>query len=150
MGLIRKALFIATLGISGRVFKEKPKAVRVAKAPQKSPRPRKQTKRPARRSPSRAARTTAGARSATGTSGELERLAALHASGALSDAEFAAAKAKILGTSRAPAAAEKVAAAFPAVEANVAAARHLSDLARNDGATPVAMPAASDGLSSSP
>jgi hypothetical protein len=149
MGLIRKALFIATLGISGRVFKEKPKTVRVAKAPQKSPRPRKQTKRPAQRAPARAARTSAGSRSATGTSGELERLAALHAGGALSDAEFAAAKAKILGTSRAPAA-EKTAAAFPAVEANVAAARHLSDLARHDGGAPVAMPAASDGLSSSP
>ena len=149
MGLIRKALFIATLGLSGRVFKEKPKTVRAAKAPEKAPRPRKQTKRPARRSPARAARTTAGARSAAGTSGELERIAALHAGGALSDAEFAAAKAKILGTSPAPAAAEKAAATFPAVEANVAAARHLNDLARHDGA-PVAMPAAADGLSSSP
>jgi hypothetical protein len=149
MGLIRKALFIATLGLSGRVFKEKPKTVRVAKAPDKVARPRKQTKQPARRSPSRAARTKAGARSATGTSGELERLAALHSGGALSDAEFAAAKAKILGTSPARAAGEKAPAVFPAVEANVAAARHLSDLARHDGAAPVAMPAATDGLSSS-
>lgn len=34
---------------------------------------------------------------ATDTAGELQRLAALHASGALTDAEFAAAKAKIIG-----------------------------------------------------
>jgi hypothetical protein len=34
---------------------------------------------------------------ATGTTAELERLASLHQSGALSDDEFAAAKAKVLG-----------------------------------------------------
>ena len=34
----------------------------------------------------------------TDTAGELQRLAGLHSSGALTDAEFAAAKAKVLGT----------------------------------------------------
>ena len=63
-----------------------------------------------------------------GMIGELERLADLHARGALTGAEFAAAKAKILGTAAPPPASESEPAAFPAIEANVAAARHLADL----------------------
>jgi hypothetical protein len=63
-----------------------------------------------------------------GTIDGLERLADLHARGALTGAEFAAAKAKILGTAAPPPASESEPAAFPAIEANVAAARHLADL----------------------
>ena len=64
----------------------------------------------------------------SGTIGELERLADLHGRGALTGAEFAAAKAKILGTAAPPPPSASEPAVFPAIEANVAAARHLADL----------------------
>lgn len=62
-----------------------------------------------------------------GTIGELERLADLEARGALTGAEFAAAKAKVLGIAAPPTPAERETAAFPAIEASVAAVRHLAD-----------------------
>jgi Short C-terminal domain len=141
MGLIRKALFVATAGLSGRVFKDNSRKERAATADAKRVRPRKQTKvtRPkpqARRRPKpRAARTSTVAQtvaSGDGTTNELERLADLHVRGALTDEEFAAAKAKILGTSVTPDGSDRGPATFQAVEANVAAARHLADSAVHD------------------
>ncbi len=132
MGFIRKALFIATVGLSGRVFKDNPKKEHAAKAAEKQVRPRKQTKRAARRPTPRAARTSTAAQPGNATANQLERLAELHGRGALTGEEFAAAKAKILGTSLAPHGSDIGPATFPAVEANVAAARDLADLAAND------------------
>jgi hypothetical protein len=152
MGFIRKALYVATLGLSGLVFKEdskeKAKKERAVKAAEKQVRPRKQTKRAAggqtkraRRATPRAARTATAAQrtgSGNGAINELESLAGLHRSGALTDEEFAAAKAKMLGTRPMPQESRTGPAAFPAVEANVAATRHLGDLAIHDGGAPVA------------
>jgi hypothetical protein len=144
MGFMRKALFVATAGLSGRVFKDNSKKERTAKADAQRVRPRKQTKvtRPkpqaARRPKPQAARTSTVAPiigSGNGTTNELERLADLHARGALTDEEFAAAKAKILGTSLTAHGSGRDPATFPAVEANVAAARHLADLAAHDDAS---------------
>lgn len=155
MGFIRRALYVATLGLSGLVFKdkakEKAKKERAAKAAEKQVRPRKQTKRAAgaqtkraRRPAPRAARTSTTAQtigSRNGAINELQSLAELHRSGALTDMEFVAAKAKILGTSPTPRepdrGPDRAPAAFPAVEANVTAARHLGDLAVHDGGAPV-------------
>jgi hypothetical protein len=111
MGLIRKVLFVATAGLSGRVFKDNSRKERAATADAKRVRPRKQTKvtRPkpqaAQRPKPRAARTSTVAQtvaSGDGTTNELERLADLHVRCALTDEEFVAAKAKILGTSVTP------------------------------------------------
>jgi hypothetical protein len=157
MGFIRKALFVATAGLSGQVFKDNSKKERTAKADAARVRPRKQTKvvrpkpqaarRPkpqaARRPKPQAARRPKpqAARASTvapivgagnGTTTELERLADLHVRGALTDDEFAAAKAKILGTSLTPHESDRGPATFQAIEANVAAARHMADLAAND------------------
>jgi Short C-terminal domain len=149
MGFIRKALFVATAGLSGRVFKDNSKKERTAKADAKPVRPGKQTKitrpkpqaarRPkpqaARRPKPQAARTSTVAPivgSGNGTTDELERLADLHKRGTLTDEEFAAAKAKILGTSLTPHGSDRGPATFPAIEANVAATRHLADLAAHD------------------
>jgi hypothetical protein len=141
MGFIRKALFVATAGLSGRVFKDNSKKERTAKADAKRVRPRKQTKitRPkpqaARRPKPQAARTSTVAPivgSGNGTTNELERLADLHGRGALTDDEFAAAKDKILGTSLTPPRSDRGPATFQAIEANVAATRHLPDLAAHD------------------
>src|ERR1700674_2192459 len=108
MGLIRKVLFVATAGLSGRVFKDNSRKERAATADAKLVRPRKQTKvtppkpQAGRRPKPRAARTSRVVQtvaSGDGTTNELERLADLHLRGALTDEEFAAAKAKILGTS---------------------------------------------------
>lgn len=141
MGFIRKALFVATAGLSGRVFKDNSKKERTAKADAKRVRPRKQTKitRPkpqaARRPKPQAARTSTVAPivgSGNGTTNEVERLADLHERGALTDEEFAAAKAKILGTSLTPHGSDRGPATFQAIEANVAATRHLGDLAAHD------------------
>jgi hypothetical protein len=157
MGFIRKALFVATAGLSGRVFKDNSKKERTAKADAKRVRPRKQTKitrpkpqaarrpkpqaarRPkpqaARRPKPQAARTSTVAPivgSGNGTTKELERLADLHERGALTDKEFAAAKATILGTSLTPHGSDRDPATFQAIEANVAATRHLADLAAHD------------------
>jgi hypothetical protein len=149
MGFIRKALFVATGGLSGLVFKDNSTKERTAKAAEKQVRPQKQTKRAARRPTAKAARrpTSRAARTSTvpkpvgagnGTTNELERLADLHRRGALTSEEFAAAKAKILGTSVASHGSDRGPAAFPAVEANVAAARHLADLPVQDGSASVA------------
>jgi Short C-terminal domain len=162
MGFIRKALFVATAGLSGRVFKDNSKKERTAKADAKQVRPQKQTKRKqtkvtrpkpqaarrpkpqaarrpkpqtARRPKPQAARTSAVAPivgSGNGTTNELERLADLHERGALTDEEFAAAKAKILETSLTPHGSDRSTATFQAVDASVAAARHLAELAAHD------------------
>ncbi len=184
MGVIRKALSVATLGLSGRVFKDDTKKKRTAKAnahqvrarkrqqtkatPAK-PRATRRRKAPATRAklqaPQRAkAQATAGKPQATrrakpqatrrakpqathtstvapivgagsGTSDELGRIADLHLRGALTDEEFAAAKAKILGMQLSASESSSKPATFPAVEANVAAARHLADLAARDDAS---------------
>jgi len=140
MGFLRKALFVATGGLSGLVFKDNSKKKRPAKAAGKQTPPRKQTKgtrakpRTARRPTPRADRISAAARTAgpAGPTDELERLANLHGRGALTDVEFAAAKAKILGSSPTPKAPDRDPATFSAVEASVAATRHLDDIAVHD------------------
>ena len=148
MGFTRKVLFIATFGLSGLVFKDNPKEKPTARAAQKQVRPKRQTKakrptpqasrrtRPqARRPRPQAARTSTAAETAgagDGTANELERLAELHGSGAITGPEFAAAKAKILGTSPPSQASAGGPATFPAVEASVTAARDLADLVVRD------------------
>jgi Short C-terminal domain len=144
MGFIRKALYIATFGLSGLVFKETTSPRRTQKPAAKPA--RSQTQARATRAKSQAARkrkaqatpaskAPRAAQSDNGTLPELERLADLHTRGALSDAEFAAAKSKLLGTSPAPKPPETVPATFPAVEANITAARQLGDLSANDRGT---------------
>jgi hypothetical protein len=178
MGLIRKALSIATVGLSDRLFEDdskkgrtaktdakrgrtqkqrsvtrtraqarpKPKARRKPQArpkPQALPKPQARPKRQARRKPQarpqpQAVRTSpapATVASGDGTIVELERLADLRARGALTNEEFTVAKAKILGTTVTPREPDTDAATFPAVEANVAAARQLADLAARDDAS---------------
>jgi Short C-terminal domain len=141
IGFIRKALLVATAGLSGRVFKDSSKKEPTAKADVKRVRSRKQTKttRPkpqaARRPKPQAARTSTIAPivgAGNGTTNELERLADLHGRGSLTDEEFAAAKAKILGTSLTPDTSDGGPATFQAIEASVGAARHLADLAGHD------------------
>lgn len=173
MGFMRKALSVATFGLSARVFKDNSKKERTAKANAQRIRARKQTARKqtkvtrskpqaargtkpqaarrskpqaarqskpqaARRSKPQAARTSTVApiaQEGQGTTQELERLADLHVHGALTDEEFAAAKTKILGTSPTRPGSDRDPATFPSVEANVAAARRLADLARHDDAS---------------
>jgi hypothetical protein len=192
---MRKALFIATWGLSGLVLKDDSKQQHIAKATDKQARPKKQTKvtaprkaarrptsgaarRPtsqsARRPPSQSARrpttqaaprpmaqeagSTAQARPsqpanprvagtaavaqqsgpATGTINELERLAILHGRGVLTNEEFSRAKARILETGPAAREASGAPAAFPAIAANVAAARHLTGSAVRDRGAPTA------------
>jgi hypothetical protein len=160
MGFMRKVLSIATVGLSDRVLKDNSKKAPATKAGAQPARPRKQTKvtrskrqaarrakpqaarrpkpRAARRPKPRAARTSAIAPivgAGNGTTTELERLADLHARGALTGEEFAAAKANILGTGLTPHDSGTEPATFPAVEANVAAARRLADLAAHDDAS---------------
>jgi hypothetical protein len=95
MGLMRKALFVGTGGLSGMAgVRANSKKERTAKAAEKQVRLQGQT-RVAR--PTRTTSTTQAARRHDDTASELERIAALHGQGALTDAEFAAAKAKILG-----------------------------------------------------
>jgi len=171
MGFTRKALFIATFGLSGLVFKDNSKKERPAQAAQRRVRTKGQTnvtalKPPAARRPrtqaaqrpkppaARRPRTQAARRPKTqaqrastvsqaagagsGTASELERITELHGRGALTGEEFAAAKAKILGTSPTPDASGGRSVKFPAVEANVAAARRLADMAVPDGGGSVA------------
>jgi hypothetical protein len=147
IGFMRKALFVTTGGLSGLVFKDDSKKEPTAKAAEKRMRPEKQPKatspklRAARRPKQRAARTATAAKtsgSANGTANALERIAKLHRQGALTDEEFTAAKARILGTSQTPGMSATGPATYPAVEANVAAARHLADLAGNDRSASVA------------
>ena len=90
MGLMRKALPLGTGGLAP--VKANSKKERTAKAAEKQVRLQQQALRTA----GPAARPVAQPAKAS-TASELERLAGLHASGALSDSEFAAAKAKILG-----------------------------------------------------
>ncbi len=141
MGFMRKALWVATGGLSGLVFKDSSKEEQTAKAATKQVRSQKTTKgtRPAPRAARR--RTSGRARKATiaktvasgnGATDELERLADLHGRGALTSEEFAAAKAKVLGTSPTPDAPARDPAKFHAVEANIAAARHLAEMAIDD------------------
>ena len=192
MGIIRKALFITTLGLSDLVLEDDSKRTATAvqkKRAQKRPKPKASAKRPkravaraksqpeaktrpkrttkrtkpkgARKPPAARAKPRAAVRSktasahqpkphaapaaaqpraqtpaqprahapASGTIIALERIAKLHAQGALSDHEFAAAKARILGTApsaTAPAPGEAPT-TFPAIQANVAAARRLRE-----------------------
>ena len=192
MGIIRKALFITTLGLSDLVLEDDSKRTATAvqkKRAQKRPKAKASAKRPkravaraksqpeaktrpkqtkpkgaaARAKPRAAVRSkTASAHQpkphaasaaaqpkartpaqpkaqtpaqprahapASGTIIALERIAKLHAQGALSDHEFAAAKARILGTgvsATAPAPGEAPT-TFPAIQANVAAARRLRE-----------------------
>ena len=196
MGIIRKALFITTLGLSDLVLEDdsrrtatavqkkraqkRPKAKASAKRPKRAvaraksqpeakTRPKRTKPKGARKSPAARAKPRAAVRSktasahqpkphaasaaaqpkaqtpahpttqtpaqprahapASGTIIALERIAKLHAQGALSDHEFAAAKARILGTApsaTAPAPGE-ASTTFPAIQANVAAARRLAE-----------------------
>ena len=80
-----------------------------------------------------------------GVSLALERIATLHEHGALTDREFAAAKARILGTAGA-AAPEAASAAFPSIEANVAAARRIDGYANPDREPSVTRPGAPGGI----
>ncbi|HME01909.1 MAG TPA: hypothetical protein VKG38_02630 [Solirubrobacteraceae bacterium] len=169
MGFTRKALFIATFGLSGLVFKDNSKKERPAQAAQRRVRTKGQTKvtalkppaarrqrtqgaqRPkppaARRPKTQAARrpktqaqraSTVSRAAGSGTASELERITELHGRGALTGEEFAAAKAKILGTNPTPDASGGRSVKFPTVEANVAAARRLADMAVPDGGGSVA------------
>jgi len=188
MGIIRKALFITTLGLSDLVLEDdskrtatavqkkraqkRPKAKASAKRPKRAvaraksqpeakTRPKRTKPKGARKPPAARAKPRAAVRSktasahqpkphaapaaaqpraqtpaqprahapASGTIIALERIAKLHAQGALSDHEFAAAKARILGTApsaTAPAPGEAPT-TFPAIQANVAAARRLRE-----------------------
>jgi len=158
MALMRKALFIATAGLSGIVLPDDSKKARPkkaapsktrasarAKSTPKASRAKSKTPRaPARKSaPRKSAPKAAPAApaapmarampSTAGTAGELERIAELRGQGALSDAEFAAAKAKILGIGiEGDNGAQH--GGFRAVEANVAAARRLADMAGDGSA----------------
>ena len=94
MGFMRKALFLGTGGLSGVAgVKANSKKDRTAKAAEKQLRLQKQ----ARRAGQRPVRTATSTRAAGGPAAELERLAKLHASGALTAQEFAVAKARVLG-----------------------------------------------------
>jgi hypothetical protein len=179
MGFTRKALFIATFGLSGLVFKDNSKKERPAQAaqrrvrtkgqtkvtalkppaarrrepqaarrprtqaaqrpkPQAARRPRTQAARRPKTQAQRASTVSQAAGAGSGTASELERITELHGRGALTGEEFAAAKAKILGTSPTPDASGGRSVKFPAVEANVAAARRLADMAVPDGGGSVA------------
>jgi len=76
----------------------------------------------------------------------LDRLAKLHMNGALTDREFAAAKARILGTGALPDQPERSSAAFPAIEANVAAARRLAGYSNPSREPSAPTPGASRGI----
>jgi len=96
-----------------------------------------------------AAEAPAPARPVAPTSGvaiALDRIAKLHQHGELTDREFAAAKARILGTAPPPAAPETDSASFPSIEANVAAARRLADYAERDRDRPATGPGATRGI----
>jgi putative oligomerization/nucleic acid binding protein len=147
IGLMRKALFVMTGGLSGLVFKDDSKKQRMANAAQKRARPGREPKatrpkpRPARRPKQRAARTSPAAKtmaSGNGTTNALERIAKMHRQGVLTDEEFAAAKERILGTGQRAGESAAGSATYPAVEANIAAARRLADLAEGDRSASVA------------
>lgn len=77
-----------------------------------------------------------------GVSLALERITTLHEHGALTEREFAAAKARILGTVSTVGAPEAPATAFPSIEANVAAARRIDGYADRDREPSPARPGA--------
>lgn len=152
MGIIRKALIISTGGLAGLVLPEeatrssgasRPAAKAKAKAASATARPARQSMPPSakqatkksapRRKPqAKPSRTMAETAQREGTAYELERIANLRREGALSEMEFAAAKAKILGMEmKAPE--ESDAPMFPAVEATITAARGLADMAGDGG-----------------
>ncbi len=159
---MRKALFIATWGLSGLVLEDRSKPQHTAKATERQARPKQRAKaarprpRAARRpTPQAAGRTkpaapqTAGTSTGTsavaqeagsgrGTINELERLAILHGRGALTNEEFSTAKATILGTRPPLHESSAGPATFPAIAANVVAARHLTGSAAHDRGTPIA------------
>ncbi len=122
-----------------KVTRAKPQTQRRSQARRKSqarPKPQARPKRqPQARPVPHAVRTSAAPATVAagdGTINELERLADLRARGALTNEEFTVAKAKILGTSLTAREPDTDAATFPAVEANVAAARQLAELAARD------------------
>lgn len=161
MGIIRKALLISTGGLAtfvlpdekprrvsdrpGATTKAKAKAAPAnaapanpapAKARQSTPRPAKRAaKKPApRRQPqAKPSSITAATTPIGGTAYELECIANLHREGALSVAEFAAAKAKILGAGIGLPEDANAPPTFPAVEASITAARGLADVASDGG-----------------
>jgi hypothetical protein len=137
MGLIKKVLYVMTGGLSGLVFKDdsskqRAGAAKTAARAQAQPKPRQKTTRQKAKKTSRprpAKASVQAAASKNGTASELERLSALHAQGVITMEEFAAAKAKILGTSAKPTESSRApSSTYPSVEANVAAARQLADL----------------------
>lgn len=97
MGFLRKATWVATGGASGLVVKANSKKERTAKAMEKQV---KLQKEQLRLQQQQASREQAGSRPVQAQSapvaGELERLAALHQAGDLTDDEFKAAKASLL------------------------------------------------------
>lgn len=114
MGFMRKALFVSTGGLSGVAgVKANSKKERTAKATEKQVRLQKQQLKAAKsaarnishQQPQTMQTTSAVPPSpATNPSlaAELERLAALHRDGALSEEEFAAAKGRLLGSASIP------------------------------------------------
>lgn len=119
MGFMRKALFVSTGGLSGVAgVKANSKKERTAKAAEKQLRIQKQQLRAAKiaaRSqtsshqqpqPTRVTSAVSTSQNPAATNPslatELERLAALHETGALSNEEFAAAKGRLLGSASAP------------------------------------------------
>lgn len=161
MGIVRKALFISTAGLSDIVLGEEPRKRTPAKAAQskavaqtKAKTMSKATKaagagkkktarRPARTGAKKQTSATTMAAPATtmaapaarpdGIGDQLAMIAEMRNRGDLSASEFQIAKAKILGISPVSGEPDFSSAAFPAVEANVAAARRLNDMAAGDG-----------------
>jgi len=169
MALIHKALFIATGGLSGWFFKEDPKEESKAKAAParaRAAKPANAARPKARATQQAKPKVTATAKSATktkttakakakrarakatakaSTARELKGLVKLHEQGALSAEEFAAAKAKVIGTGIAangsspspqPSDQPQAPPIFPAVEANILAARGIASLAEEQGEEP--------------
>lgn len=155
MGIIRRALLISTGGLAGLVLPEaspprararpsKPQRARKAAAakPRASAQPKPQTasrttktKAKPKRQATRPVPSMAASVRDEGTAYELERVATLHRDGALTVIEFAAAKAKILGTDIRPPEEKATPPEFPAVEASITAARQIADLASDPGAS---------------
>jgi hypothetical protein len=138
MGIIRKALFIMTGGLSGLVFKDSSSKGRKAAPAAKRARAQKQPQaaqakaKPARRKRTQPAKAKATA-ARNGTADEIERVAKLHGDGVLSSEEFAAAKAKILGTSAIPSTAAEPGRA-PSTYPPAGVARDLAHLADGERA----------------
>ena len=127
------------------------KAAPAAKAKPDFPQQPKAAVEPAPRAAAEANATASGSpamatRSGGSPSGvalALDRIVKLHRAGALTEQEFVAAKSRILG---AAAAAENGSATFPAIEANVAAARRLADYTDGERESPTMSPDHSRGI----